>query len=353
MVRLRAFVVSLVLAVFAASASAGPVLPAKDGGNSFATYSLGYTTVAGQQELYLYTGNSIYRLDGGSFSPQISGLRGTTYFPSTRASDLGLGLGPNGQALAMMGQGGGEVVVDLNTGPIGAEAAPQVDSTPPGYTDNFFSAASRQAGRFYAMYVAPDFSTNTAIYSMTTGVGGTTAFVVDPPVASPNGAPFNFSGGMAFDSSGNLIIGVLSYVDFSTYPIAQANFYRIIGADLDAFESSSATPAVEYLGGGSANGNGAMAVDAAGNIFFNTATGIGMFRNGQITSIYGNVLATNFPATNLVEGLAYEPSTNSLVFAQFVTDHYELNTLAVPEPASVIGLMIGSAVLLRRRYRTR
>lgn len=349
----------VVLVQLAASLAArgAALLPAKDSGNAYATYALGYSMVNGSRELFVHTGDSIWRYDAGAgvFTDQIFGLRSAFGGP-VRTSDTGFAAGPSGQALVMMGSAGGALIVDLDAGT--HALAPNIGSGPgdTGSDDNLFSAASRAAGKYYATYVAPDYSNFTSIYLLNPGAATPAVFVVDPPAAAPiPNTTANYSGSMAFDAAGNLYVGVLSYLTGQNFPIGTASFYRIDAAGLDIFESGSPLPgsAMHYLGGAPSNGNGSLVVDAAGDLYFNTATGIGRFRDGAITSVVGDVLATSFPSKNTVEGLAYDPATNSLAFGQYNQSlgGHEITFLAIPEPASAVLLMIGAAGMMRRRGR--
>ncbi|MCC7191262.1 MAG: PEP-CTERM sorting domain-containing protein [Phycisphaeraceae bacterium] len=339
------------------TAQAGALLPTKDSGNAYATYALGYSTVNSSHELFVHTGDSIWRYDADtdSFTDQISGLRSSFGGPA-RISDMGFAPGPDGEAMVMMGQAGGALLVNLSTGT--RVLAPNIDSGPgdTGTDDNLFSAASRADGKYYATYVAPDYSTFTSVYFLNPGDPTPASFVVDPPVASPiPNSTADYSGSMTFDTAGNLYVGVFSYLTGQSFPIGTAGFFRIDAADLDTFESTGTLPgsAVHYLGGAPSNGNGSLVVDLEGNLYFSTSTGIGRFRNGVITSVVGDVLFNGFPPVNAVEGLAYDPATNSLAFGQYNQSlgGHELAFLMVPEPTSALLLVIGVAGVMRRRGR--
>ena len=173
-------------------------------------------------------------------------------------------------------------------------------------------------------------------------------------------SPGDASGGLAFDVDGNLFVGTFTPGAFPD-PIGDARFFRISATDLAAFASDGTAVTATFLGQGSANGNGTIVVTRNGQIFFNTSTGIGRFEplKRQVTNFYRDILDRDLydldSAKLPLNGLAYDFSTDQLVFAAYDTpsDAYHLVFLDVPEPASSILLFIAllSAVTLGRHRR--
>lgn len=327
----------LVSTVLAATAHA-TLLPAKDSSSPFGNnYSLGFSDGV----LYLYTGNSIYQVDRTDPDNPVFTLHMTdleqAFDGPTRAAEGGMAIADNGQAFIPFGfTSRGVLKVDLN-----AKTTQEITA----YDEtNIYGAAGRADGNFYAQAEAEDGSTSTRIDRVTPGLTVTTD-VADPQDLS--------SGGMAFDSAGNLIVGTFDWMN------GQANFYRITATELAAFESNSTTPTLTFLGSGAANGNGTLLVDKDGLIFFNTTTGIGMLDpdTGNVTNFFRDILDPDlFTYANLpLNGLAYDPDTHELIFAQYneTLAGYELTSVIIPEPATAL-MVLGVAAWLgvrRRHYR--
>ncbi len=334
-----------VLTVFTAPlAIAGIVLPAKDSTAAFGNnYGLGFSN----GDLYLHTGDSIYVLQddgagGQTFNLHMSGLE-SAFTGFRRAFEGTFATAPNGQALVSMGfTDGGVLLIDLAAKT--SRVVPDFDGDGQD-NDNIFSAAGRSDGTFFANWVSPAFFP----------VDATKVYRIDPVTLGTalvkDVNPGKNSGGMAFDSHGNLIAGTFEPQGTFPDPVGTASYFRIAADQLD-----QANPQVDTLGTGSANGNAFVATDADDNVYFNTTTGIGVLRAGETVAqnFFGDITDPNlfFTPQITLEGLAFDPLTNSLFFAQKFSNGFELVSLVVPEPGTasiVFMLATAMAVQLRRR----
>ena len=329
-------------AVLLTSPAWADTMPAKDSSSLYPTnYGLGYS----DDVLYLHTGDSIYRVDATdpadpSFSQVIGGLQSA--FPDydqfgERWFEGGFATAPGGKAFVSFGAShGGALLVDLTH--------PTTTAVADFDTANLYSAAGQADGDFYTMFVDPDWTNPTQVYRVD-GQTGNATYATDPSTDPA-------SGGMAFDAEGNLYVGTLNYL---TSPNT-VHFFRIDAEDLAIYEAGGGAPGATALGGSEANGNGQMVVDHEGNIYFNTTTGIGRFDplTGQTSTLYGDLLDPNlftYGNTTPYSGLAYDAAGDRLVFGEYDADlgGYELRFVAVPEPAGAAVLLLGAAMLLRRR----
>ena len=320
-------------------------LPAKDSTSPFA---FNHSLAVSGDDIYLYTGDSIYSVNltdpsDPIFTRHIGGLE-SAFGGERRAAEGGLFTNDDGSALVTFGfTSGGVLAVDLDTKAI----TPVTD-----YDDaNIFSAAGQSDGDFYTQFAAADFSTATRIDYLPPSLD------VTPGVADP-GDPS--SGGMALDNEGDLIVGTFDFGNFPD-PVGRANFFRIAADDLAAFEATGASPTLEFLGGGDATGNASVVTDDDGRIYFNTTTGIGLFdpATGEVSNLFRDITDpatfTYGGFTAPLNGLAYWEDRDALLFADYndAAGVYELRVLpvgAVPEPAT--SLLLGAGVVLlavRRR----
>lgn len=335
--------VVLTLCVGAFTVTAAPLaaladpLPAKDSTSPFAfNHSLAFSG----DDLYLYTGDTIYSVDVSDpadpmFTPHITGLE-SAFGGGRRAAEGGLFTSPNGTGLVTFGfTSGGVLAVDLNTNAV----TPVADYD----TANVFSAAGQGDGDFYTQFADRNFpaSTATRIDYLPPSLD-VVAGIADPGDLS--------SGGMAFAPDGDLIVGTFDFGRFPD-PVGTAKFYRITAADLTAFEANGTSPTLTFLGGGDATGNASVVVDDAGRVFFNTTTGIGLFDpdTGEVSNFYRDIVDpatfTYGGFTAPLNGLAYWDERDSLIFAEYddAAGVYQLRVLPVPEPGA--GMVLAFAVM--------
>lgn len=317
----------------------GDPLPPKDSGASFGSHhGLGFSDGV----LYLHTGDTIYTVDltdpnDPLFTSHMSGLRSTFGTGAARAFEGGFATAPGDAAMINMGfTDGGVLSVDLNAKTIVVVA--DFDA------DNVFSTAGRIDHTFYAMWSDPNLTTSTFLYHVAPNTLSTQQ-MVDP-------ASGDASGGMAFESNGDLVAGTFDFIN------GDAKFYRISAADLATFESVGAVPTAMLLGSGSANGNVNVVVDRDGLVFFNTTTGIGLLDPSEPTvlNFYHDILDPNlfnYDGFKLpLNGLAYDELNHQLVFAEFNSgiDNYELAFLPIPEP-TVAAILLAAGVVAFAAYR--
>ena len=345
MVRLRTgwvLVASLALAVgLAAAVRADAILPARDGSYSFFySYGLGYS----DGNLYVHTGNTIYQFNPNnqlftSVATNLESAFPSNPGPSPRPFAGGFATGPGGQAMVTFGYpDGGVLAVNLSNGQ--AQSVPALD------TANVYSGASNTAGRFIGVLTTSDYSVSTRLEDVNTGTLTAQDIVDVAPGATIA------SGGLAFDSAGNLVVGTL---DYSSNTVA---FYQISASELAAYYASGTTPSYTLLGQGTANGDGNIVVANSGDIYFDTTTGIGVLNHetGTVSNFLGDINDPNlfnYGMTPPYQGLAYNPTTNQIVFAQEVGtgSSYTLSFVTVPEPASLLLLCAGGLLLAGRRGR--
>ena len=327
-----------------AVATLGDLLPPKDGGSAFSSgHGLGYS----EGVLYLHTGDTIYTVDVTDpndplFTSHMTGLR-SAFGGGPRAFEGSFATAPGGAAMVNMGfTSGGVLSVDLDA----KTTAPVLDFD----DDNIFSTAGRADQTFYATFVDPNFTTFTLLYHIDPNTLATQQ-VVDSAAGTGDA-----SGGLAFDSNGDLIAGTFDFLS------GAANFFRIDAADLAAFETSMTIPPVVQIGSGAANGTVNIVVDQNGLIFFNTTTGIGLLDPAASTvqNFYRDILDPNlfnYDGFKLpLNGLAYDGANHQLVFAEYDFDleQYDLVFLAVPEPTTyAVFLIAGLTTLLRVRQTRR
>ncbi|MEX0885875.1 MAG: hypothetical protein WD009_05495 [Phycisphaeraceae bacterium] len=317
-------------------------LPATDGsapwGNS---YSLAYSG----GELYLHTGDSLYLIDDAdrdniTFETHMTDLElafggGRRWFEGAFATDA------DGHALMSMGYS--------DRGMLRLDLASQTAQTVSAFDDdNIFSIAGRRGGHFYAMWADPDFvapESFTHIYHV--GPDGEPVFAFDP-------APGDNSGGLAFTPDDDLIVS--SFVPGGG-PLGTNRFFRVLAADLAAFEADGSEPGVELIAElTQTNSTSTLIVDRDGLVFFNTTTGIGYIdpNTGDAGTFRGDIADPDlFSYANVpLDGLAYNADTHELVFAEFDADigDYHLRYAVVPEPGSAtLVAAAGLVVMLRRR----
>ncbi len=326
---------------------AGIVLPAKDSTAAFGSnYGLGFSN----GELYLHTGDSIYVLQdngpgGQTFNLHMTGLE-TAFTGARRAFEGTFATAPNGHALVSMGfSDGGVLLIDLANKT--SRVVPDFDGDGQD-NDNIFSAAGQSDGTFFATWVSPSFFPvdATKVYQIDPVTLGTTL------VTDPN--PGQNSGGMTFNPDGDLIVG--TFIPEGTFPdpVGTASYFSI-----EANQLGQPNPQAQSIGTGSTNGNAFLTTDNDGNIYFNTTTGIGVLGVGesQAKNFFGDITDPDLfglsgPPQITIEGLAFDPLTNNLFFAQKVGSGFELVSLTVPEPstaAALVLLVFVNASRLRRR----
>ncbi len=314
----------------------GDPLPAKDSGASFGSdHGLGFSDGA----LYLHTGDTIYSVNVTDpndplFTSHMTGLR-SAFGGGVRAFEGSFATAPGDAVMINMGfTSGGVLSVDLDA----KTTAPVLDFD----DDNIFSTAGRADHTFYAMWSDPNFTTSTLLYRIDPNTLAT------QQAADPAAGTGDASGGMVFESDGDLIAGTFDFIN------GDAKFFRINAVDLATFESVGTMPPTSLIGGGSANGNVNVVVDKDGLIFFNTTTGIGLFdpAGPSAQNFYGDILDPNlfsYDGFKLpLNGLAYDEPNHQLVFAEFNggIDNYELVFLPVPEPTSGASLLVSCTVVL-------
>lgn len=321
-------------------------LPGKDSSSAFSTqYGLGYSSGT----LYLFSGDTLYSTDltnrgNPVFTTVGSNIENDFTTNTPRAYEGSFATNANGQALISFGTSGGVLKSDLGTTPVSNTEVSDFD------TSNIFSTALRNDGTGFGMYVASDYSTTTAIYVID-AVTGDTQLMADPGGVS--------SGGLAFDNAGNLYVGTFNY---NTYPYpdprGEASYYRYDAADIAAWEAGGDAPTATPLANGITNGNGTIVVGVDGNLYFNTSTGIGKVNlvTGTVSNFYGDIDDEDlydYGDTQPLNGLAVDPDTGELVFAEYdeVNGEYNLTFLAVPEPVTAATLLLGLAGVLTRRHR--
>lgn len=338
---LRASILFLAVGIalsFQTTATANP-LPTKDGGAPFGNHhGLGFS----DGTLYLHTGDSIYTVDTANpsdpeFTLLLGGIRSAFAGPQ-RVFEGAFAAADGGHALVSMGfTDGGVLHVDL--------AAPSATPIADFDTDNIFSAAARRDLPFYATWVDPAFATSTFVYHVDT------ASQAPEEVVDPAAGTGEASGGMAFDTAGNLVVGSFDFIN------GRARFYQILATDLLAFEMQGTTPPTTLLGESPANGNANVVAAMNGDIYFNTTTGIGRFNptDSGVNNIYRDILDPDLfnydPFRQPLNGLAYDEATQQLVFAEFnpFLEVYELVFLQVPEPAALPVIVGGALAFLRQR----
>lgn len=337
----------LVAVTMASKTQALPEPPALDSGSPFAEYGLGFSG----SELYLHTGNTIYRLgqDGSgndewqSHLPNLGNAFGSphTNFEGAFAT------APGNRAAISAGFPGGVLLADLNN-PASATNVSGLEFA------NVFSLAGAANGDFYGVNAFFDAGSGTFNATQVIKIDGTNGNV---SVLVDELSPGEFSGGIAFDADGNLFVS--SFVSTFPNPVGTTTLFRIAADQLD-----ETMPTIQTLASGASNGSSTLIVNAAGDVFFGSQTGIGVLRNGSsnIETFFGDLTQNPFDGSatfDIERPLAIDPVTQELIFidqtgaapAFVALPTSAINNLPIPEPATAMLTMfaLGGMLMGRRR----
>lgn len=306
------------------------ILPGKDSDNTFSSYSMGLY----DGSLYLTTGDSLHRLNltdtSAGFTSVITGLQSTLdHKPSF---DGGMAINDHGTALLWMGYEGGVLQVDLT----GSTATVVGDFNQDENPDNVFSAAGGPNNTFYTMW-----SNNADVFTRVFQYDAAN----DTATSLGDIAP-HFSGGLAVGKDGTIFASTL----LSNYPdaVADLSFW--------SYDPNDDTPTWTLLTQGQATGNAVLIVDERGDLYFNTSSGIGRIRSGEdaVENVYGDILdPLTFDPDKVgvrIEGLTYDPISDTLYFAQRGGDgQFFLQSLVIPEPGTAMLILLGAAAMAAGR----
>ncbi len=332
----------LLLGAVSTRSIALPEPPALDSGSAFAEYGLGFSG----SELYLHTGNTIYRLGQGSggndeWQVHLPNL-GDAFNPPHTNFEGAFATSPINTAAVSAGFPGGVLLVDLNN-PANAMNVPDLSAA------NVFSLAGNANGDFFGVHAF--FDTNTFVFNATQviqidGATGDVSVLIDEL------APGEFSGGIAFDQDGNLFVS--TFVSTFPDPVGTTTLFRIAADQLD-----EVAPTVEMLASGESNGSSTLVLNSAGDVFFSSQTGIGLLRNGasEFETFFGDLSQNPFDGSatfDIERPIVIDPGTQELVFidntgaAPAFVSLPTLSNVAVPEPATamltlfaLVGLTMG------------
>jgi hypothetical protein len=336
-------------AVLSSTGHAGLALPdlEAESGNSYSSYGFDLYN----DQLYIATGDSIYRVNTTAATPQleqvVTDLRSYFYDPEEgeRKFDGGLAINHAGQAFVPVGYAGGGLIVDLNDP---TQVTKTVDLNGDDVDDNIFSVTTGPDGDFYAVWSDSGWGANavhTRVYRYNVSGPTHTAEVV-----LPEAAPGDNSGAVAFDADGNMVVS-------SSYGIVEEGVYYGYARIQEVILSEGSDPTLLPWIDQRLNGTSPMIFDEQGNLFIGATTGIGVVWAGSNTVevYYGDPFHPDpfFNPPREIKGMALDPVTGKLLIAERVSGAPGYSLALIPEPASALLLSLGLPLVLRRRGRGR
>lgn len=297
----------------------------------------------GSGTLFACDGNTVWRLQGGSFTSVYSGVRSTA---DVSVDPSGFAVNAAGtQAYVATGFTGRLVEVNLST-PSARELSGAHDA---GGTSFAYGNYGVAVDPIYGKVFITD-STNQDLYLMDPSGSGSLSLL-----KSFSGS---FGGGLAFSATGELYVPVpTAYSVAGTADNFPIDLYRFPRSWLDdvAAGHTPTTDAVRYAQNLAVSGTSFVAIDGSGVAYLQAADAIySVSATGDLSTFLGDPSKNVFIMGDTgYRGLVFDPTSNQLYYGyrEATGQPLELGAQAVPEPATILLLGMGAAIVALRRKR--
>lgn len=296
----------------------------------------------GSGTLFACDGNTVWRLQGGSFTSVYSGVRSTA---DVSVDPSGFAVNTAGtQAYVATGFTGRLVEVNLSAPSSARELSGARDA---GGTSFAYGNYGVAIDPIYGKVFITD-STNQDLYLMDPSGSGSLRLL-----KSFSGS---FGGGLAFSPTGELYVPVpTAYSVAGTADNFPIDLYRFPQSWLDdvAAGRTPTTDAVRYAQNLAVSGTSFVAVDGSGVAYLQAVDAIySVSATGDLSTFLGDPSKNVFTMGDTgYRGLVFDPTSNQLYYGyrEVTGQPLELGAHAAPEPATLGLLALGLATLLSRR----
>ena len=299
----------------------------------------------GSGTLFACDGNTVWRLQGGSFTSVYSGVRVTA---DVSVDPSGFAVNAAGtQAYVATGFTGRLVEVNLLI-PSASELSGARNA---GGTSFAYGNYGVAIDPIYGKVFITD-STNQDLYLMDPSGSGSLTLLKN--------FSGSFGGGLAFSPTGELYVPVpTAYSVAGTADNFPIDLYRFPRSWLDdvaaGLTPTTATDAVRYAQNLAVSGTSFVAIDGSGVAYLQAVDAIySVSAAGDLSTFLGDPSKNVFTMGDTgYRGLAFDPTSNQLYYGyrEATGQPLELGAQAAPEPATVLLLGMGAAIVALRRKR--